>query len=89
MSEAEAKKRKPRKAKPTQVELRLMAGATILKTTNQDAPRGAFWTFLDTGRAARADIVEKLIEAGKLKPRNDGLFGGDGQTWALSKLEGL
>lgn len=84
MTDEAPKKRKPRKVKPTLVEQRLMAGATILKTTDPDAPRGAFWTFLDTGRAARADIVEKLIAAGKLKPRGDGLFNEDAQTWGFA-----
>jgi hypothetical protein len=84
MTDEAPKKRKPRKVKPTLVEKRLEAGAMILKTSDPDAPRGAFWTFLDTGRAARADIVERLIQAGKLKPRGDGLFGDDGQTWGLA-----
>lgn len=80
----EVKKRKPRKAKPTTVELRLMAGAKILKTMSDQAPLGRFYVFSDTGRSARADIVERLIAAGKLKPQGDGLFGDDAQTWALA-----
>jgi hypothetical protein len=80
MSE-ETKKHKPRKAKPTLVEQRLMAGAEILKTTTADADRGVFWTFTDTGRSARGDIVERLIAAGKLLPAGDGLFAGESQTW--------
>lgn len=61
-----------------------MAGATVMKTADPDSPRGCFWTFSDTGKAARADVVERLISAGKLKPRGDGLFGDDSQTWALA-----
>lgn len=69
---------------PTAVELRLRTGSKIIKTTNPDAPRGAFYTFADSGSVARADIVERLIAAGKLLPQGDGLFG-DSQTWALAK----
>lgn len=80
----ETKKRKPRPAKPTAVELRLMAGAAILKTFDERAPRGFFYAFADTGRTARADLVERLISAGRLKPQGDGLFSDDAQTWALA-----
>lgn len=68
----------------TFIERRLLAGATVMKTSSEDAPLGCFWTFTDTGRAARADIIEKLIAAGRLKPRGDGLFADDGQTWAYA-----
>lgn len=80
----DAKPRKPRKLKPTAVELRLIAGAKILKTSCEDAPLGCFYVFADTGRTARADIVHRLIKAGKLQPQGDGLFGDDSQTWALA-----
>lgn len=80
----EPKARKPRKVKLTQVEKRLLAGAVLLKTSSEKDPRGCFWTFLDTGRTARADIVERFLAAGKLKPQGDGLFGDDSQTWALT-----
>lgn len=81
MSDAPKRKRKP--PPPTLVERRLMDGATVMKTSNSDAPCGAFYTFTDTGRTARADIVERLIAAGKLKPRGDGLFADDSQTWGF------
>ena len=68
----------------TEVARRLMAGATIMKTTCEDAARGAFYVFTDDGRTARADIVERLMAAGKLRPRGDGLFPDDSQTWALT-----
>lgn len=80
----DVKPRKPRKIKPTLVEKRLADEAVLLKTAAADNPQGFFWTFLDTGRAARADIVDRLMAAGKLKPRGDGLFGDDSQTWALN-----
>lgn len=80
----EKKARKPRKAKPTIVERRLIDGAKVMKTASSDDPRGCFWTFTDTGRAARADVVERLISAGKLRPLGDGLFSDDSQTWALA-----
>jgi hypothetical protein len=82
--EAPKKVRKPRPPKPTLVEQRLMAGALVLKTCSEDAPRGAFYVFTDNGRSARADIIEKLISAGKLRPRGDGLFGDDAQTWGYA-----
>lgn len=80
----EPKMRKPRKTKPSAVELRLIEGAKILKTSCEDTRAGCFYVFADTGRAARADVVERLIQAGKLKPQGDGLFGDDAQTWALA-----
>lgn len=64
---------------------RVQAGAKLLKTLGADAPSGCFYTFADTGRAARADVVERPIRAGKLKPQGDGLFGDDAQTWALAQ----
>ncbi len=81
---AEAKPRKPRKVVKTQVEKRLEAGAFVIKTVNPEATRGAFWTFSDTGRAARADIVQRLMDGGKLRPVGDGLFAEDSQTWGLA-----
>lgn len=80
----EPKQRKPRKAKPSAVELRLRDGAVILKTPDQEARGGAYYTFADTGRVARADVIERLIAAGKLKPRHDGLFAECSQTWAFA-----
>lgn len=80
----QAKPRKPAKRKKTQVEVRLESGALVIKTVNPDAPCGATWTFSDTGRAARADIVQKLMTAGRLRPMGDGLFGDDAQTWGLA-----
>lgn len=77
--------RKPRVPKKSAVELRLEAGASVMKTISQDAPTGAFWTFADNGRAARADVCQRLIEAGKLHPMGDGLFG-DAQTYALAAV---
>lgn len=80
---SETKPKKPRKAKETIVEQRLKAGASILRTITQDAPTGAFWIFSDNGKVARADVCQRLLSAGKLAPRGDGLFG-DSQTfgWA-------
>lgn len=77
MNQRAPKKGKPKKPKPTLVEQRLISGATIMKTASEDAPRGAFYTF-------RADIVERLIAAGKLTPRGDGLFSDDAQTWVYA-----
>lgn len=80
----QAKPRKPRRVVKTQVEMRLESGALVIKTVNHDAPCGAFWTFSDTGRAARADVVQRLMAAGKLRPKGDGLFAEDSQTWGLA-----
>lgn len=79
--EAAPKPRKPRPKKPTQVERRLAAGAQIMKSMTKD---GIAWTFTDTGSAARADICERLIRDGKLRPHADGLFADDSQTWGLA-----
>lgn len=81
MSEAEGKIRKPRKVKKTAVELRLEQGVRLLKTNGGDADRGAYWTYADTGRVARSDVCERLVQKGILRPLDDGLFPGDSQTW--------
>ena len=81
MSEPKKRKRKP--PPPTLVERRLMEGASIIKTADPKSDFGAFYTFADTGRAARFDIVERLISSGKIKPQWDGLFG-ESQTWRLA-----
>lgn len=73
-----------KKRPETIVERRLKEGALVLKTCSQDAPRGAFWTFADTGRAARADVCDRLVSEGLLKPRGDGLFPDHSQTWGFS-----
>lgn len=80
---SEDKPKKARKAVETIVERRLKDGASVLRTICRDAPTGAFWTFSDDGKAARADVCNRLLSAGKLAPRGDGLFG-DSQTfgWA-------
>lgn len=78
---SEAKPKKPRKRVKSRIELRIEAGAEIMKTLTRD---GAVWTFKDTGRAARADVCERLIKAGILAPRRDGLFADDSQTWGLA-----
>lgn len=80
---SEPKKRTRKAPPPTLVERRLMEGAAVIKTNDQRADFGAFYTFADTGRTARFDIVQRLIEAGKLKPEGDGLFG-ESQTWRLA-----
>jgi hypothetical protein len=78
----EPKKKRKRKVRPSGIELRLREGAKILKTLSE---KGCAYTFADTGKAARADVVERLISAGKLAPQGDGLFGDDAQTWALAE----
>jgi hypothetical protein len=80
---SEPLKRKRKAPPPTLVERRLMEGASIIKTADPRADLGAYYTFADTGRAARYDIVERLIQAGKLQPQGDGLFG-ESQTWRLA-----
>jgi len=60
-----------------------MEGASIIKTADPRSDLGVYYTFADTGRAARYDIVERLIRAGRLKPQGDGLFG-ESQTWRLA-----
>ena len=45
---------------------------------------GGWLIVTDTGRAARADICERLIRDGKLRPHADGLFADDSQTWGLA-----
>lgn len=75
-----SKPRKPRLRPKTGVEKRLEAGAVILKSMTKD---GVAWTFADTGKAARADVCERLRASGKLVPRRDGLFASDSQTWGL------
>lgn len=79
----EAVKRKRKAPPPTLVERRLMEGAAIIKTSDPKADCGAYYTFADTGRAARYDIVERLMAAGKLVAQGDGLFG-ESQTWRLA-----
>lgn len=74
------RKRKPRPRPLNSVERRLMAGACIMKTVTQDASLGVIWTFTDTGRTARADLCNKLLNDGKLASHGDGLFG-DAQTY--------
>lgn len=76
--------KKPRKVKKTAVELRLETGALLIKTNTRDADRGAFWTYADTGRVARSDICERLVQKGVLRPHLDGLFPEDSQTWGLA-----
>lgn len=78
---AQAKPRKPRKLVKSRVQLRIEGGAEIMKSVTQD---GVSWTFSDTGRSARADVCERLIKAGVLAPRFDGLFSDDSQTWGLA-----
>lgn len=78
---AQPKSRKPRKVVKSRIQLRIEAGAEIMKTLTRD---GAVWTFKDTGRAARSDVCERLIRAGVLAPRQDGLFAEDSQTWGLA-----
>jgi hypothetical protein len=73
-----------RNAKPSDVELRLETGETILKAANPKVPKGYFYTFAEAGQVARADVVERLIETGKLVPLGDGLFPEDSQTWGLA-----
>lgn len=76
-----ARTKKPKKRPKTEVEKRLEAGALVMKSMTRD---GAIWTFSDTGRAARADVCERLRAAGRLVPRADGLFADDSQTWGLA-----
>lgn len=83
MSEASVSKRKPRKAKETIVERRLKDGCALMKTVSPEAPTGAIWTYTDSGKSARADVCTRLLQAGKLKGRGDGLFG-DAQTYELA-----
>jgi hypothetical protein len=81
---SDAKPARKRKLVPSATEKRLMAGATIMKTTGADIERGRFYVFTDTGASARADVIERLIAAGKLRPCGDGLFGELSQTYAYA-----
>jgi len=72
-----------RKHKPGSHELRLMNGEAAIKTVDRFATRGAFWSFSD-GQVIPSDLIGRLIDSGKLKPMNDGLFG-DAQTYGWSE----
>lgn len=71
----------------SRVEERLFAGAVLMKTMDQDAPMGCFWTFQD-GLSARADICEKMLADGFLVQQDEGLFPGTGQLYRLAPYEG-
>lgn len=81
--QARARVKKP--AKLTLVEQRVRAGARIIAEMTGDLDRPVAYTFADNGKAARADIVQRLIEGGVLASRDDGLFPGCGQTWELAR----
>jgi hypothetical protein len=69
----------------TQTERRLRRGALVLKTSDEAAEHGAFWTWLDTGHLADGRVCAKLERCGLLVAP-DGLFGGtQGQTYRLLK----
>lgn len=71
---------KPRK---TLVEQHMERGALLLKTMTGDPFQPVRWTFTNIRGAARADVVERLLTEGKLKPLNDGLFD-DSQSFGLA-----
>lgn len=73
----------PRKAKKTLVEQHMERGALLLKTLTGDPAQPVRWTFSNIHGAARADVVERLLSDGRLRPLNDGLFG-DSQTYTLA-----
>ena len=75
--------RAPPKTKKTLVEQHMERGALLLKTLTGDPAAPIRWTYSNMRGTARADVVEKLMAAGRLKPLNDGLFG-DSQTYGLA-----
>lgn len=66
------------------VERRLHDGARIIAEVTGDEARPVQYTFADTGRTARADVVARLIADGKLIPTGDGLFPEFSQTYELA-----
>lgn len=70
-----------------QIEARLFSGSRLIKTMDQDAATGATWAFED-GRAARADLCQKLFDEGVIRAEEDGLFPGVGQTFSLAPYPG-
>lgn len=84
--DAAVKPRKPRAPKETQVERRIREGAKIIATHTGDTSGPATtWAFADSGRAARSDVVERLLERGILAPLGDGLFPGESQSYGLAQ----
>lgn len=73
----------PRRPSKTLVEQHMERGALLLKTMTGDPAQPVRWTFSNIRGAARADVVERLLADGKLKPLNDGLFD-DSQTYGLA-----
>jgi hypothetical protein len=68
---------------------RLRAGATVLKTASPDARHGAFWTYVDTGHLAAANVCSHLERCGLLVAR-DSLFPGEsGQTYHYAPVDRL
>jgi hypothetical protein len=57
---------------------RLRAGAVVMKTASVDAKHGAFWTYLDTGKLAAANVCDHLERCGLLESHDHlpGLPGG-------------
>jgi hypothetical protein len=72
------------KSRKTFVEQRLEAGACLLKTMTGNPSDPVRWTFSNSNGCARADVVERLIADGRVKPMNDGLFE-DSQSYALAR----
>lgn len=77
---------KRRPAQPrTKTERRLRAGAAVLKTASLEARHGAFWTWLDTGHLAAANVCHRLERLG-LIVADDALFPGmGGQTYRFTE----
>lgn len=71
----------------SRVEDRLYAGATLMKTMDQNAVSGAAWSFSD-GEPANAGVCERLLGGGILMSVEDGLFPGMGQQFRLKPYEG-
>jgi hypothetical protein len=78
----------PRKRKgPRDLTLRrLKAGEQVLKTHSPQAQHGAYWTWVESGHLASANVCARLERLGLLTS-SDGLPGiGDGQTFEFTPL---
>ena len=82
--EERAEKRRQRARQKTEDRLvqRIEKAGHLEKTIHHQAANGSFFSFPD-GKTVRADLVDRLIASGRLKPQGDGLFG-DSQTYVLS-----
>jgi hypothetical protein len=76
----------PPKKRRNLTETRLRNGAVVLKTASEDAKHGAFWTWVETGALAAANVCHRLERSGLLEGE-DALFpGAGGQTYRLKPV---